>query len=135
LAGNTETEVAVCTHAIPVLGTKLPIEGSVSPAEPCLLAALKSDDGRVQVAAAEALGRAGSIAAVSALRAALLRTGPGHISFPHAVQQAIATIQSRVASASPGQISLAEGDGGRVSLASDDHVGAVTISSEKSRAP
>jgi hypothetical protein len=44
-----------------------------------------------------------------------------------AVRQAIAEIQSRVTGASPGQLSLAAGDAGQVSLVGEDQRGQVSL--------
>jgi len=51
------------------------------------------------------------------------------------VQQAIAAIQARIPGASSGQVSLAEGEAGHVSLASDDRAGQVSLSPTEKQAP
>jgi HEAT repeat protein len=67
------------------------------------------------VAAAEALGRSGTVAAVLPLkRAAELSKG---IELRRAARQAVAEIQSRLPGASPGQLSLSSSEAGRLSLA------------------
>jgi HEAT repeat protein len=97
-------------------------------AEPALVQALLRSDGAVRVAAAEALGRAGSAAAVMPLREAFARFKDSDLY--RAVRQAVAEIQSRV-SGTPGSLSLAEDQtggqlsivesaGGQVSLADDE---------------
>jgi HEAT repeat protein len=95
-------------------------------AEAPLLQALK-DLPAVSTAAAEALGRVGSARAVLPLQEAAAHTeAPGPLQ--HAVRQAIAEIQSRLPGASPGQVSLAEGDAGQLSLAEEDASGRVSLS-------
>jgi HEAT repeat protein len=83
-------------------------------AEGLILDALRSQDGKVAVAAARALGRVGTVAAVPALSAAMQPRGELLRSVG---RQAIAEIQSRLAGAGPGQLSLAAGDAGALSLA------------------
>ena len=75
-------------------------------------------DPEVLVAVARALGRVGSTAAVMPLRAAAERVGDGDVA--RAVRQAIAEIQARLQGAAPGQLSLATGEEGRVSLVGED---------------
>jgi hypothetical protein len=82
-------------------------------AEELLLDALRSEDPQVSVAAARALGRVGTVAAVSALRSLAERGGE----FRSTARQAIAEIQSRLAGAGPGQLSLSGGEAGALSLA------------------
>ena len=88
-------------------------------AEPPLLQALQSEDNGLREAAAAALGRAGSVAAVQSLQDAAERFWLD-LSFRQAARQAVAEIQSRVEGASPGQLSLAEGEAGQLSLASSE---------------
>ena len=87
-------------------------------AQPALVGALASDAPAVRVAAAAALGRAGDVDAVLPLRQAPARY-PADGALKRAVRQAVAEIQSRLAGAAPGQLSLvAEGaEAGRLSLA------------------
>ena len=82
-------------------------------AEGLLLEALRSEDPPVSVAAAQALGRAGTVTAVVPLREAAERGGD----LRRAARQAIAGIQARLAGAEPGQLSLAGGEAGALSLA------------------
>jgi hypothetical protein len=78
-------------------------------AEGLMIEALRARDSDVQAAAARALGRVGTVAAVPALHEADL---------PRSVaRQAIAEIQSRLRGAGPGQLSLATGESGALSLA------------------
>jgi len=67
-------------------------------------------------AAARALGRLGSIDAVLPLQEAAAAVGG---SLRSAARQAVAEIQSRARGATPGQVSLATGEAGHVSLAED----------------
>lgn len=87
-------------------------------AETSLVQALQQERPEVRVAAANALARSGSAAAVLPLKAAAERL-PLDRELRHATRQAIAQIQSRVQGASPGQLSLAEAEGGELSLADE----------------
>jgi hypothetical protein len=82
--------------------------------EETLVAAL-ARDADVRQAAAEALGRCGSIAAVLPLKEAAERHA--ETDFQRAVRQAVAQIQERASGASPGQLSIASAEAGQVSLA------------------
>ncbi len=82
-------------------------------AEEMLLTALRAEKDEVRVAAARALGRAGSAAAVPELLAAA-EAGPGDLR--RVTRQAIAEIQSRLPGAGPGQLSLASGTAGALSV-------------------
>jgi hypothetical protein len=92
-------------------------------AERSLVATL--DDARpdVRLAAAEALGQIGSAAAVAPLRL-LDETGPR--SLRSAARAAIAQIQTRLPGATPGQLSMAPGEGGQLSIA-DDQAGRLSL--------
>jgi HEAT repeat protein len=83
--------------------------------EDLLLEALRSDELAVSVAAARALGRAGTVAAVPALREATSSGVRGEMR--SAARQAIAEIQARLTGAEPGQLSLAGAEAGALSLA------------------
>ena len=83
--------------------------------EPALLGALALGHDAVRVAAASALGRVGSAAAVLPLKEAAERGGGA---LPNAARNAVAEIQSRL-TGSPGELSLAQGEGGGLSLADD----------------
>jgi HEAT repeat protein len=88
-------------------------DGDVA-AETPLVRALGHLHPRVRVAAAQALGRIGTVAAVLPLKQAAERFGD----LQGASRQAVAQIQSRAVGATPGQISLSGGGGqGQVSLA------------------
>jgi HEAT repeat protein len=100
-----------------------------SEAEKPLVAALDHDDPQVRVAAAEALGRVGSPAAVLPLEEAAARHPQAHLR--RVTRQAIAEIQSRLHGASPGQLSLAEGDAGALTLADDDASGRLSMAPPK----
>ena len=87
-------------------------------AEPPLLRALQRARPDLQVAAATALGRVGSAAAVLPLKDAA-EGSPRDQDLHRATRQAIAEIQSRLQSASPGQLSLAGTETGQLSLATE----------------
>jgi HEAT repeat protein len=121
----TIEEGELATHAARALaGT------GAAAAEPPLVAALDRDLD-VRQAAAEALGRCGSVTAVLPLKDAAEQYVERD--FRRAARQAVAAIQSRAAGATPGQLSLsaadaggagqlslAEGEAGRLSLADSD---------------
>lgn len=86
-----------------------------SEAEGPLLAALRSAEPAVTLAAARALARIGTAAAVPPLRA--LASPRLHRELQAAIRQAIAEIQARLTSATPGQLSLLAGEAGALSLA------------------
>ncbi len=96
-------------------------------AEVPLLAALAGTHEESRVAAVRALGRVGTAAAVPALKDA--EAGDGRLR--HAARQAIAEIHSRLSGASPGQLSLAEGESGELSLAEDDATGRLSLAGSK----
>jgi hypothetical protein len=98
-------------------------------AEGPLLWALSGSDAEVAVAAAKALGQAGTAAAVLPLKDAAERVRDGALR--KAAREAIAEIQSRLGGASPGQLSLADGEAGQLSLASDDPRGRVSIAGDR----
>jgi hypothetical protein len=87
-------------------------------AEGPLLAALHRDVAELRVAAARALGRVGTAAAVVPLKEA--EAGARDDGFRRAARQAIAEIQGRLPGASPGQLSLAAGEAGGLSLVEDE---------------
>jgi len=154
LVARTGTDDACAARAVEALGERLPaptaeaslrraLGGAGRPltaqaclealgrrgrpdAEGLLLEALRSEDPAVSVAAAQALGRAGTIAAVVPLREAAERGG----GLRSAARQAIAQIQSRLAGAEPGQLSLAGGEAGALSLA-DGEPGRLTLADEE----
>ena len=154
LVGRAGTGDACAARAIEALGERLPEglgeatlrralggAGRPSTAQACLEAlgrlgraeaeglmveALRSRDPQVQAAAARALGRAGTVAAVAALREAM----PPHGDLLRSVgRQAIAEIQARLAGAEPGQLSLAGGEAGALSLA-DGEPGRLSLAEE-----
>jgi hypothetical protein len=81
------------------------------------------------VAVALSLGRVGTVQAVLALKAAEAES-PDDRELRRAARQAIAEIQSRLAGASPGQLSLAEGSAGQLSMTQGE-AGRLSVSSEK----
>ncbi len=107
--GRAQTAQA-CLEALGLLGR--------AEAEGIMLRALRSEDGAVTVAAARALGRAGTVAAVPALRE--IAEAGGEVR--RAARQAVAEIQARLTGAEPGQLSLSGGEAGALSLA--DNAGA-----------
>jgi hypothetical protein len=100
-------------------------------AEGPLVRALGSPAPEVRVAAARALGRAGTAASVSALREAAEANPDGGLR--RAVRQAVAEIQSRIGGAEPGQLSLATGEAesGRLSIAEERSSGRLSLSGEE----
>jgi len=89
-----------------------------SAAEPLLIQALQREHRDLRIAAAKALGRLGSTVAVLPLQEAAERS-PLNLDLRKATRQSIAEIQTRLAGASPGQLSLAEAEAGQLSLAVD----------------
>jgi hypothetical protein len=85
-------------------------------AEAPLLRALDEGPKGLRRAAAMALGRVGTRAAVALLREA----EAAHAELGGVARQAVAEIQSRLAGAAQGQLSLAGGESGRLSLAEDE---------------
>jgi hypothetical protein len=88
-------------------------------AEPALIPALQREQEDLLIAAANALARVGSVAAVLPLKEAAERF-PRNPELQRATRQAIAEIQSRLPGASPGQLSLAGTEAGQLSLAQDE---------------
>jgi hypothetical protein len=112
--------VRVAIACLEQLGTRGPAETEA------LAGALESGDPGVVVAAAQALTRHGNTReAVIALREALaLRRDDGELA--DAVRHAVAAIQQRLEKAGAGQLSVAAGETGTVSL-SDDPQGRVAL--------
>jgi HEAT repeat protein len=101
-------------------------EFAVEGAEVALVAALRHPASEVRVAAARSLGRIGTPLAVAALREC--RADHRFDADLRAVaNMAIGEIQSRVNGASRGQLSLAAGEVGQVSLADADPRGRVSL--------
>jgi HEAT repeat protein len=98
-------------------------------AEAELIAALDRDGPTVWPAIAEALGPVGTAAAVAPLRTMASRF-PFDLGLRRAARQAIAEIHSRLTGATPGQLALADGDAGRLSLAEENVQGRVSIAGE-----
>ena len=94
------------------------LEAIGSLAEPSLILALQREERDVRMAAASALGRVGSVAAVLPLKEAAEHASRG-VEIQHAARLAIAEIQSRLQGASPGQLSLAGTEAGQLSLAEE----------------
>ena len=93
--------------------------------EEALLNALQRDEDDVRLAAIEALGHMGSAGAVLPIQEAG-RAGDD-AETRRAARQAVAEIQSRLPGASAGQLSIAQDDAGRLSLADADPRGRVSL--------
>jgi hypothetical protein len=106
LAGRPLTAKA-CLETLALLGR--------TEAEGLVLEALGSSDATVSLAAARALGKAGTIAAVPALR----KAAEAGREMRGAARQAVAEIQARLTGAEPGQLSLAGAEAGALSLAEE----------------
>jgi HEAT repeat protein len=98
-------------------------------AEPPLIAALDREGPSIWPAIAEALGQVGTAAAVAPLREMASRF-PFDLGLRRASRQAIAQIQSRLTGATPGQLALADGDTGQLSLAEKGLVGQVSLADQ-----
>jgi len=98
-------------------------------AEAPLIAALDRDGPTVWPAIAAALGLVGTAAAVAPLRTMAGRF-PFDLGLRRASRQAIAEIQSRLTGATPGQLALADGDAGQLSLAEEGLEGRVSMAAE-----
>jgi HEAT repeat protein len=132
LARETDELAAAAAQALGATGNPA--------AEAPLLLALGHERMDIRIAAAKALGLAGSAAAVLPLQEAA--AGWGRQELRSAVRQAVAAIQARLQGAAPGQLSLAETQAGRLSLAeekgqlsladpADDAEGRLSLSSEE----
>jgi HEAT repeat protein len=98
-------------------------------AEAPLLRALAVGDETVRLAAVEALGRAGTVASIPLLlEAAKQHPGEG---LKSASRQAIAEIQARLEGAETGQLSLAAGEAGHLSLSEERASGKLSIAEDK----
>ena len=93
-------------------------------AERPLVAALSRSDDGVAPAAAVALGRVGSSSAVPRLREVGSTTRDGALR--RLARGAVARIQARLTGATPGQLSLADGESGHLSL-SEDETGRISL--------
>jgi len=119
LAGSGRPRTArACLEAL------VPLRGAA--AQGLMAAALRHGQEQVAQAAAQALGRAGTVEAVAELRAAAKRGRD----LARASRQAIAEIQSRLTGAGPGQLSLAAGEAGALSLA-DGEPGRLSLIEDK----
>lgn len=87
-------------------------------AEAALVAALDRADEGTAMAAAEALGHVGSARVIPRLRDMEKMSGDDDLR--RAAREAVARIQERLTGASPGQLSLAEGESGQLSLTEDE---------------
>jgi HEAT repeat protein len=121
LDGSRPRTVHACLEA---LGRS----GDPAAAEPVLIDALRREPSDLRVAAANALGHVGSVAAVLPLQEATAGSWRDR-GLHQATLQAIAEIQSRLQGASPGQLSIAEAEGGQLSMVSSE-VGQVSLAVE-----
>lgn len=101
-------------------------------AESPLLEVLGHHDPEAVVAAAHALGRLGSVAAVATLREAEARW-PRELS--RAARHAIAEIQSRLTGAEHGQLSLAGAEAGALSLVTETEPGRLSLVEPEQQEP
>ena len=124
LVADSRTPGAVAVGAAAALA-----RGGDDAARDRLVAALADGDGEVRLAAAEALGEVGTTAAVTPLRAATAGH-PLDLALRRAAATAIDAIQARVTGAAPGQLSLAGGEAGALSLAGEAGRGAVAVAGE-----
>jgi hypothetical protein len=124
---SPDEDANVAAASARVLGT---VTGEAS--ERLLIEALRHPSPGVRVAAAVSLAKIGTPLCVVPLRDC-----QGEHRFDAdlraATRQAIAEIQSRVTGASPGQLSIAAGDVGQVSLAEADSRGQVSLAEERVR--
>jgi HEAT repeats len=102
--------------------------GRVMP-EALLLQALQNVEPEVATAAAQTLGRVGTIAAVGPLREHVSARLPSELRA--AARQAILEIQARLTGAAPGQLTLAGGEAGALSLAAE--TGGLSLSEDGPR--
>ncbi len=136
---------ALREHRIQTARTCLEVLGlseDSTAAEPVLILALQHESTEVQTAAANALGRVGSAAAVLPLKEIGERSWLDR-DLHGAAHQAIVEIQSRLPGATPGQLSLAGAETGQLSLAQDegqlslavDQTGQLSLSEEEEPKP
>jgi HEAT repeat protein len=98
--------------------------------EEALLSALVRDVLGLRLAVIEALGHIGTVRAVLPIEDAAARPD-SDTDVRSAARQAVAEIQSRLPGASPGQLSIADGEAGHLSLADDDPRGRVSLPEER----
>lgn len=120
---NLVTGDLACTAARALGASRAPA------AEAPLLRALETTASDVRLAAAFALGRVGGASAVLPLRE-IVNQSRHDAALRKAARESIVEIQSRLGGASPGQVSLAEGQGGELSLADQDPHGRVSVTED-----
>jgi HEAT repeat protein len=101
-------------------------------AEAALLSSFGGHDVAVLTAVAEGLGRVGTAAAVMPLREAADRVADD--GFRRTARQAVAAIQGRLTGAAPGQLSLAAGQSGQVTMV-DEARGELSLAEKKPERP
>jgi hypothetical protein len=124
-AGLEDADVRVVVAAAEALGAT-----GASAAELPLIAALGREEPAVWPAVASALGRVGTAEAVAPLRTMAGRF-PFDLAVRRAARQAIAEIQSRLTGATPGQLALADGETGQLSLSEEQGEGRVSLAGEE----
>ena len=134
---NLRGTAQACMKALSTFGPS-----SARGAESLLVEVLQRDDVELRIAAARALGHVAAVSAVLPLQETAARIGtPGFLS---AARQAVAEIQSRIAGASTGQLSMTGADTGRLSMAeaeagrltlNDGGRGTVSIATSDPRGP
>ncbi len=97
--------------------------------ENLLLSALKRQQPELVLAAAQALGPLGTVAAVPALRDL---EAAGRRDLAQAARQAIGEIQGRLAGAEHGQLALADAAAGALSLAGENRAGQLSLAGQGS---
>ncbi len=120
-AGRKETARA-CLAALGRPGSRID-------SEELLLRALADTEAEVAKAAAQALGQLGTIDAVGPLREHASALLPSELRT--AARQAVAEIQARLTGAEPGQLTLADGEAGALSLAGE--AGGLSLSEDRPR--
>jgi hypothetical protein len=95
-------------------------------AEEALVGLLGHEERTVRLAVAAALGRVGTTAAVAPLRA-VVAAHPLDLGLRGGASEAIAAIQARADGAAPGQLALAGGEAGTLTLADDHGSGRVAL--------
>ena len=118
---RTSAAAATLTHALDCVTDAIAAAAATAlgemadPADEAVLLGALARDTAVRTAAADALAKLGTTAAVVPLRDAS-DAHPLDRTFGRAAREAIVQIQSRVKGASPGQISLSADQGGQISL-------------------
>jgi hypothetical protein len=153
LLSDAQAADGVVVEALAALGSRLPAERAVAllasgaprrgaavlaaaagslatpagpGAEEALVGLLGHEEREVRLAVAAALGRVGTTAAVAPLRA-VVAAHPLDLGLRGGASEAIAAIQARADGAAPGQLALAGGEAGTLTLADDHGSGRVAL--------